>query len=798
MNDRSTPLSNGKAWTAARVAIAVAAGWLATAGTLLSINVEIAPFRVSFTWSLFLPVLVALAWGSRYALVAVTAGLVWLFPFLLWPNNGWGSAVNAVTYSLWIVWHGYCADKRRSRPALTNNPYVAQAAYSVVYAAVTSTLFPLSFKLNPTFWPLDAAPSIPADVVVAIVVKGVLIQFLVVAFCDTLAALPGVRRALGLPVGRTARYTWFIVATATVAGIALCMMDAMVEGYLFSQTFTLSALWRATPQDVVRRVFLFITCAATGSVIARFVERRLVVEEQLEESSQRYATLFRSIAQGILCVAPDGRITSANPAAEQLLGMPLHDLVHRSLHDACWDTVREDGTPLPAAEHPASVAARTRTLVSEFLVGMTHQADGARRWLLVDAVPQAASHSAGAPHVYAVLTDITRHRRHEHERRTLQEQLFQSQKLEATGLLAGSIAHDLNNLLSIMLGYADMLIRLPGTAGSEVFECASAIADASRKAAHMTRQLLAFARRQVFELRVVCLNDVVTGFRPMFDGLTGENIRLVLRLAEDAGLVKADVSQMEQVLLNLAANARDAMPAGGDLIIETANAVIDADYAGTHPGVAPGEYVRLSVTDTGRGIDEETLKRVFDPFFTTKNRGEGTGLGLSTVYGIVTQHGGSISVSSEPGRGTSFTILFPRVHEQKTTANTGTAADASPFTGLTVLVVEDEPAVRKLCCSMLSTMGCTVVQAQNGEEALALARSTPGLRLLLTDVVMPGMNGSELYDCLVREYPALKVVFMSGYSREVIGKHGVTEARHLQKPFTAGELQARIREAIGP
>ncbi len=378
-----------------------------------------------------------------------------------------------------------------------------------------------------------------------------------------------------------------------------------------------------------------------------------------------------------------------------------------------------------------------------------------------------------------------------------QEQLLQSQKLEAVGRLAGGVAHDFNNILAAQIGCCE-LIEDQLRPGDPLTEDVATIKSCAERAAGLTRQLLAFSRKQALQVEVLDLNDVVRGIENMLERLIGEDVLLKTALAPGLGRVKADPGQVEQVIMNLAVNARDAMPDGGNLTIETADVELDRDYARSHIGATPGPHVMLAISDTGTGMDEPTRRRLFEPFFTTKEHGKGTGLGLATVYGIVKQSGGNIWVYSESGRGTTFKIYLPRVEDTAEAPRRRIRA-AALGAGERVLVVEDEPVLRELMGRLVAELGYRATTAVDGAAALALVERD-GLHpdLLLTDVVMPGMSGRTLAERLAPLVPGLKVLYASGYTDNTIIHHGVLDAgvAFLQKPFTTSDLAAKIREVL--
>jgi len=524
--------------------------------------------------------------------------------------------------------------------------------------------------------------------------------------------------------------------------------------------------------------------------------KRLVpaVDRELREAKGRatlratetsYATLVEHAPVGIYRSTPDGKFLAVNTALVHLLG-------HGSAEDVLHLNMSRDVYADPA-ERQRLLDRDTYTDREYDEVEATwKRKDG--RLLTVQLSVRAVRNAARQVEYYETFVrDIT-------EQRRLQTQLVQSQKMEAVGRLAGGIAHDFNNLLTVITTSCELLLEdlAPADPKREDVEQVRKAADG---AAALTRQLLAFSRQQVLTPQIVDLGDVVAGVEKMLRRVIGEDVDLVTVLGSDAGAVKADVGQLEQVLMNLAVNARDAMPTGGKLTIETANVEHDPDYAREQEAAAVSRFVMLAVSDTGIGMDEATKAKIFEPFFTTKELGKGTGLGLATVYGIVRQSGGFIWVYSEPGMGTTFKIYLPQVDA---VAEAG-AAKAAPGTSRrgteTVLLVEDAAAVRAVTHQALARQGYTVLDAPNGAEALRIAASHPGpIHLLLTDVVMPGLSGRQLSDQLARLRPDTKVLYTSGYTDDAVVRHGVLESgiAYLQKPFTVDGLARKVREVLGP
>jgi PAS domain S-box-containing protein len=426
----------------------------------------------------------------------------------------------------------------------------------------------------------------------------------------------------------------------------------------------------------------------------------------------------------------------------------------------------------------------------EFRTGGSAASDGGR-WIAAQG--QAYGDERGEPvRMLGVMQDIT-------ERKRLESQFLQAQKMEGIGRLAGGVAHDFNNLLTAVLGY----IEMAGTKlarDNPAHDYFSSIRHAAERGAALTRQLLAFARRQITEPRVVDLNALVLSMQDLLRRVIGEDVELRIVTARDLGSVRLDPAQFEQVLMNLVINARDAMPNGGVLTIESRDVDLDEHYARQHQGVAPGHYVMLAVSDTGMGMTEDVSRHLFEPFFTTKPPGKGTGLGLATCYGIVKQNGGHIWVYSEYGRGSTFKIFLPRTGEPALAEHPSDAVQGSLAGHETVLVVEDEPLVRAISVEALEMLGYRVLQAGNGEEALEVARGYSGtIHIVVSDVVMPAMGGPALVQRLRLERPHVKVLFVSGYTDDAIVRQGVLEpgVEFLQKPFSLAALGRRIREILG-
>jgi two-component system, cell cycle sensor histidine kinase and response regulator CckA len=516
------------------------------------------------------------------------------------------------------------------------------------------------------------------------------------------------------------------------------------------------------------------------------VTERRQSEQILKLLHHQNQLILDSAAEGILGLDIEGNHVFVNPAAAKMLGHEANDLIGSSCHST-WHYSKADGTPY--SEEECSIHQTIKNGVGHYSEDFLWRKDGSGFPAEVRGNPIFEDGKV----IGTVVTfwDIT-------ERKKLEAQFLQAQKMEAVGRLAGGVAHDFNNMLAVIMGYVEMM-QLGLSAESPLHQQAAAIKKASERAASLTRQLLAFSRKQVQQAQVLNLNTVIGEMDKMLRRLIGEDIDLRLNMEPGLAAVKADPGQVEQILMNLVVNARDAMPLGGRITIETANVYLDEAYVRKHSYVTPGPYVVIAVSDDGAGMDAETKSHIFEPFFTTKEMGKGTGLGLSTVYGIVKQSQGSLEVYSEPGIGTTFKLYLPQVEVNVTKARAEALFNAGLQGTETILVVEDEEMLRELVCESLKRNGYEVLEANHGNGALAVCEGHQGpIHLLATDVVMPNLGGRELAERVAPMHPEMKVLFMSGYTKNVIIHHGaLNNTMHfLEKPFTANILLKKVRALL--
>ena len=515
--------------------------------------------------------------------------------------------------------------------------------------------------------------------------------------------------------------------------------------------------------------------------ISRDITERVRAEDALKASEAKFRGLFENMLEGVYQAGPDDGILTANPAFARMLGYASAE----ELQAADATRLYVDREARRAFRRALEEAGEVRNLE------VALRAKDGRTITALESARAVRDQNGRLLYYHGTLTDIT-------ERRQMEDELRQTQRMEVIGQLAGGIAHDFNNLLTVIVGYTD-LMRAELEEGNPIRKDLDEVEKAARSAASLTQQLLAFGRRQMLQPVVLDLNHVVGKVESMLRPLIGETIELETILDPTLGGVLVDPGQIDQVLMNLVVNARDAMPEGGTITIATANVVLDSEFARRHVGAVPGRYVSLTIRDAGCGMTPDVLARVFEPFFTTKGPGKGTGLGLSTVFGLVKQSGGYITIESTPGVGTTVTTYLPTVDDPVESAAAGPRSMQTLEGTETILLVEDETGVRNLIRKMLERYGYTVLQARDAGDAIAIEKSYRGaIHLLVSDMIMPGLSGSDLAQRIVRRRPAIKVLFVSGYaSREAIDLGVINQkVSFLQKPFRPGTLARKVRERL--
>jgi PAS domain S-box-containing protein len=571
--------------------------------------------------------------------------------------------------------------------------------------------------------------------------------------------------------------------TVAKQGWANVKKDVAKTGFLFLETQHMRKDGSTFPVEVNVKLVHLDRDYLVG--VVRDITERKRAEESLLQSKTLTAAVLESALDCIVTMDSDGRIVEFNPSAERTFGRRRAAVLGKAVADILIPLAFRAGHTQGLANY---LATGIGPMLGQRLEFTGLRADGNEFPLELSITPLQIN---GRPHFTAFLRDLS-------EQKRLEAQFRQAQKMEAFGQLAGGVAHDFNNLLTVISGYSELLLGvLP--ANDPKRASVKAISEAGGRAAGLTRQLLSFSRQAILETIVLDLNEVVQETEKLLRRMIGEDILLTAVLDPNISRIRADTGQIGQVLMNLAVNARDAMPKGGNLTLETSDVHLDEAYAAQHAECKAGHYVRLAVSDNGCGMTPDVKAHVFEPFFTTKGPGKGTGLGLATVFGIVKQSGGTIELYSEPGLGTTFKIYLPAVDEPlQNVANDIRRAKVVGGTE-TVLVVEDEDAVREIAVLALQTQGYTVMQAESGKKAMAIIeRRLSPIDLLMTDVVMPGMSGRELAEALEIRHPNLKVLFVSGYTDDAVIRHGILKAEvaFFQKPYTPLALARKVREVL--
>lgn len=524
-----------------------------------------------------------------------------------------------------------------------------------------------------------------------------------------------------------------------------------------------------------------------ASVLA--IVRDVTEKQEIQRTEILFRSVFSAMAEGMVVQERNGGISACNQSAERILGLTVDQMRGHTSTDPMWGAIREDGSPFPGEMHPAMITLHSGQPQSNVCMGL-RKPDGSTTWILINSEPIFHPGTKEPYSVVTTFTDIT-------ERKRLEEQLLQSRKLEAIGQLAGGVAHDFNNVLGVIIGHCDLL-REKLADDEKANSHTAAIKKSAEHAAALTRQLLAFSRKQAMQMRPLNLNEVILGASEMLKRVIREDIEITMKLDPDVGIVNADPIQVEQILMNLAANARDALPRGGRIIIETANVELNSEHVVSRNGLKAGPHVLLSFSDNGCGMDRATLSRLFEPFYTTKEMGRGTGLGLSILYGIVRQSDGHISVYSEPGQGSTFKIYLPRLDHADFLAAVPSAIPRSEPRSETILLVEDDPDVLEILKAMLVPCGYKLLTASTAKEAVGISDSyLEPIDLMISDMVLKGGSGGlDLSNKIKATRPDIKVLFISGYSESLVAKESII-GNFLQKPFSAEQLREHILQALG-
>lgn len=777
--------------------ISVAFGLAGFIINFFPVNFVIPPHKASFVMGLLFPMLISVSWGWKYGLISLTLGLGGQTMWFLWvPHNGWAPFVAIPVYNMWILWHGWCAGEKRKK--IFTNFYISEIPFRIFNIIIIYTLFTWSFRFNPSPWsPHLVITDPPDDFINFIVIKQLAEGIMILLLTDIFLSFHLFQKILLLKKKRPGK-TGHIISASILFGFLLWLLSGFAD-YIFSASkhnffmknpspsFADSIILNVPHYEILTRLMFLIVCLLAGLIISRYVAKYNERSRDLEKAKERYRTLIESMTDGITILDRNDVVTYANTSFLTMLGYSSNEIFNRPLLNFL------DKNNLSLLKEKKNLM--KSSLSDNFEIEWTKK-DGKKILSLLSL--RALYDEEGKYRGYfVVIKDISLRKQVEKEKAHLEDQLMQSQKMEAIGRLTGGIAHDFNNILSTIIGYSQLVSR-DLSDDSPLKEKIEMIQAAGIKAGELTRQLLAFSRKQVMEFKVINLNNLINNLVKMLERLIGEDIKLDFISKPGSANILADSSQIEQIILNLSVNSKDAMPNGGKLTIQTDQVRLDSQFCSKREGLKPGNYVVLDVIDTGTGIPDKISEKIFDPFFTTKKKGKGTGLGLATVYGIVKQHKGYISVYSEKNLGTCFKIYLPAVFKKASTADENTD-EFMPCGNENLLIVDDEPDVIRLLIDLLQPLGYKVTSAPTAEKALDLAKSTgEKYDMLITDTIMPGMNGQELSDRLGKILPDIKFVFMSGYTDDVITEKGILkpDIHFINKPLIPCYVAKKIRSIL--
>lgn len=751
------------------------------------------PIHISFAFGSMFPLMVAMAWGGRYALLAATLGLGAQGCWWNWPNNGWANIPAAALMTTWMVWHGWAARRQSIRPdCWWLSPFVVQAEYALVFVAAMSSVFWGAQLFNPAPWTSHAQPYLSHGIVALITVKTLINQMLVLLVVEVLFHLALMRRLWHMPLKDHARHDTWVMAGAIGIAMVAWGLDALVM-YLLGDVGT-DGWWRCClpleKSRLVSRLLLVAICLASGIMVARLIRRRVLMESLVRSSENDLRTTMNSMGDAVIVTTIDGYVVRMNPASERLTGWLSKDAVgHRFSLVAALGSA-----PLAVDEQSADaiawVARNRRCFNRDHHIPLTAR-DGTLRLVAESAAPIQRADGAISG-VVVVMRDVT-----EHE--ALAQRLRRAERLEAIGLLAGGIAHDFNNMLTAIMG-ATELLKERARGRSDLERPVAMVLGAAQRAAALTRKLVSFARpTKACEVEVDLhreIADVVALLERTVDARISMRCEL---LASQFSLV-GDPSLIQNAIMNLVINARDAMPQGGTLVLATKDIPSGDPLLMDLP--ANRSYVSLAIRDTGCGIPDDIRAHLFEPFVSSKPAGKGTGLGLASVHGTVKSHHGTIQVESERGRGTTFTLVLPVTTPGVASSSTGRMAVRSirpSLKGKTVLIADDQDSVRSVIAEQVQEWGAAVVTVDNGAEAVRLFQQDPQrFDLVMLDQVMTGLSGAEAFGIMHLCRPEVPVFIVSGYlggaSIPDLMRDGL--AGYLPKPFTQVDLARLLNSPL--
>ncbi len=775
-----------------KLSVSIASGIIGFFCNFYTIILPFGAYTVAVLFGLLFPLLISLSWGWKYGLLSALAGGCQTMWWLWGPSNGYAVFLVVPPFTLWVVWHGVFAELRRKDNGQKwwLNMYILEIPFRVLGTINLLTFSRWAIFLNPPpwHWAAHSVNTIPMNFSVFVAIKQACVAYVLLLSADVLLNIRGVRTFFRVGPLVDQRRTGYVVSTFLLIGCLFWLLDSFFHAFISNAQRSFIDLFALDipPSNLFTRIVFLIACMASGMVTATILRKQkqgeIALRKAREDAVTKEAflkTLIRTIPDLVWLKNPQGVYLFCNSRVELFFGAKESEIVGKTDYDFVESKVAD-----MFKEKDRQAIASGKACTNEEVI--VFAADGHKKHIETIKTPMVNDDGEFIG-VLGIGRDIT-------ERTTLQAQLIQAQKMESVGRLAGGVAHDFNNMLSIILGNLEFVMEdLPKD--SVFLDSLGEIKNAAERSSRLTRQLLAFARKQTISPVVMDLNDALEGIFKMLRRLIGEDIELAWLPGNHLWPIKVDPTQVDQILANLCVNARDSIQNIGKITIATDNVTLDVDYCGEHNGFKPWDFVMMTVSDTGCGMSAETLGHIFEPFYTTKGIGKGTGLGLATVYGIIKQNGGFINVYSEPEKGSVFKIYFPRHVGEESGQSISVARQRNPTGQKTIFVVEDEKPILKVLQRSLERLGYTVMGFSSPIAAIEKSRAMEPIHLLITDVIMPDMNGQDLARAISKFHPGIKCLFMSGYTEDVIAHHGILNEglNFISKPFSIKALSIKVR-----
>lgn len=778
-----------------KISISLIFGLLGFYSNFHTIIFQFGEFTIAILFGLIFPLLITLSWGWKYGLLSALAGGCQSMWWLWGPSNGYAVFLAVPPFTLWVLWHGFLSDLRKKADSYSwkLNMYLLEIPFRALSILIIFTVNRWAISMNPPpwSWAINSVNSIPMEFSIFVAVKQTSIAFILLLIAEVLLNINPVRFFFRLEPLVDQKRTGYVASLSLLIGCLYWILDSFYYTYIVNdQRSFIDYFIRDIPEsNLFTRIVFYLFCLGFGTAMPRILRKQRRDELELQKAKEEAVHredflrfLFQTLPDLVWVKDINGKYISINKRVEDLFGLKELQIIGKT-----DDELIDKETAEKFNEQDRQVIESER--LSVFETHLTFKSDGHQE--LSETIKSPMYDNTGKfMGVIGIGRDISL-------RTSLQKQLIQAQKMESIGRLAGGVAHDFNNMITVILGVSEIVMSdLPEA--DPLIENMKSIKNAAERSGKLTGQLLAFARQQTISLKVINLNNAVDDILKLLRRLIGENISLEWFPVNHLWKVKADSAQIDQILANLCVNAGDAITSNGKIIITTENTTFDAEYCSSHEGITPGDYVMISVSDTGSGMSRGDQEHIFEPFYTTKQVGKGTGLGLATVYGIVKQHQGFINVYSEIGRGSTFKLYFPRYIGRNKGEEIPEADRRSNKGNEKILLVEDEETIQRLLKIQLESLGYQVMSFSNSLEAIKQSEGEGGIDLLISDVIMPDLNGKEVFHAVQKMHPRIKCLFISGYTADIIAEQGILDEGlfFLSKPFSKSALAEKVREIL--